>query len=134
MTAADEAPLSEAALARMEALGETLNQVATTLNTVRERERTTRRLAIGLVISVFLDVALTVVVSILSVNALSQNSNLHQSQLAACAIGNQFRTQQVQLWDYLFQLSGGVKTAQERQLQTYVEKTFSPVDCARLYH
>lgn len=125
---------------RLEVVARQLNQVAERLRDVsaaqvkdRAASRKTRHLAVGLTVSIVLDVALTVVVSLLTISALNQGTTLHASQLAACAIGNQTRVDEEQLWDYLFDVTGGVKTAQEKQFLGYVDKTFAAVDCAAVY-
>jgi hypothetical protein len=128
--------LSAAVLARLEAMSDTLVKVAGRLETVAARERRTRRLTLGLVVSIVLDVTLTIVVSVLSANALSQGSTLHKSQLAACAIGNQTRRGDVELWGYVLKLSAkspDSNQAQLRMFKAFVDKTFAPVDCAKLY-
>jgi hypothetical protein len=146
MTAGDEELLEPAGepspdpWARVEAVATQLNSVAEHLKVVsaaqvkdRASSRRTRHLAVGLAVSLVLDVVLTVVVSVLTIVALNQSSTLHASQLAACAIGNQSKIEQQQLWGYLFQLSGGVKSAAEKQFLTFVDKTFTPVNCAAVY-
>lgn len=143
-TAAEGSPPPADPLARMEELGRALNEVAANLATEREawqkvaaEGRKTRHLTIGLAVSIVFDVVLTVVIAILTVNALDQGSTLHASQLASCSISNTTRVEQQQLWVYLFQLSGPPKTAQakaqEQKFLAYVDKTFAPVNCAQVY-
>lgn len=110
-----------------------LDQISRRLLEVASAGRRTRHLAIGLAVSIALDVALTVVVTLLSVSALGQGATLHASQLNACAVGNQDRAEQVRLWSYVFRLSGGAKTAQQKEFLVFVEKTFAPVDCTHLF-
>jgi hypothetical protein len=123
----------EAISRSLDAVAARLQQVATAQVTDRTASRNTRRLAYGLGASLVLDVVLTVVVTLLSLSALNQGNTLHASQLAACAIGNQSKAEQEALWGYLFQLSGGAKTTQQKEFLAYVDKTFAPVDCARVY-
>jgi hypothetical protein len=82
-------------------------------------------------------VVLTVVVALLTASALSQSSTLHASQLASCALSNETRAEQRQLWQYLFQLSGPPRTAaqksQEQKFLGFVDSTFAPVNCTQLY-
>jgi hypothetical protein len=115
-----------------------LQEVSTAQARDRAASRRTRHLAIGLAVSIVLDVVLTVVVALLTVSALSQNSTLHASQLASCASSNDTRAEQRQLWQYLFQLSGpprtAVQKAQEQKFLSFVDSTFAPVDCAKVYH
>lgn len=136
MTPGDGETLPGAVLERLEAMSDTLVKVAGRLETVAARERRTRRLTLGLVVSIILDVTLTIVVSILSANALNQGSTLHRSQLAACAIGNQTRHDQVKLWGFVLKLSAKdphSNQAQLRMFKAFVDTTFAPVDCAGLY-
>jgi hypothetical protein len=140
MTERNEEPLTDADRGlpedpwqRLEVVAKQLAVVADRLAQVADTARRTRHLAIGLTVSIVLDVALTVVVTLLTVSALSQGTTLHASQLAACAIGNQNKLEQQQLWGYLFNLTGGPKTSEEKQFLTFVDKTFAPVNCAQVY-
>lgn len=110
-----------------------LDLISKRLLEVASSGRRTRHLALGLAVSIVLDVALTVVVTLLSVSALDQGATLRASQLSACAMGDQSRAEQIRLWDYVFQLSGGAKTDQQKEFLVFVEKTFAPVNCAQLY-
>ena len=65
--------------------------------------------------------------------AVNQGSSVHQSQLAGCAISNQTRADERQLWSYLFQLSGGTKSPQAKKFLVFVDKTFAPLNCSQLY-
>lgn len=129
---------------RMTELGDLLDTVSKRLKTVadaqardRESAHRTRQMAIGLAVSIILDVVLTVVVALLSVSALNQNATLHASQLASCATSNETRAEQRQLWQYIFQISGTPKTtaekAREQQFLAFVNTTFAPVNCAAVY-
>lgn len=136
MTPGDSEALPDAVLSRLEAMSDTLAQVAGRIEAVAVRERRTRRLTWGLAISIILDVTLTVVVSVLSANAISQGSTLHKSQLAACVIGNQTRQGDVELWGYVLKLSAkspDSNQAQLRMFKAFVDKTFAPVNCEQLY-
>jgi hypothetical protein len=132
LPAGDRGPVADP-WAQMVVLGETLDKVAERLQDVAAKGRRTRHLAVGLTVSLVLDVVLTVAVTLLSLSALDQGATLHTSQLAACSIGNQSKVEQQQLWGYLFQLSGGAKTSAQKQFLTFVDKTFEPVNCAQVY-
>jgi hypothetical protein len=127
--------LPDPILAQLTELGGKLDGVAARLAAVAGRERRTRQLAWALGFSFFLDIALTVVVAILTVSAVSQGSSTHQSQLATCAISNQTRADERELWSYLFQLSGGqeAKSAEAKKFLVFVDKTFAPLNCSALY-
>lgn len=138
MTTADEGGAQPAdPLDRLDQLGTTLDAVSLRLTEVAASSRRTRHLAIGLAVSIVLDVILTAVVTVLSVSALSQGADLHAAQLASCASSNDTRADDRELWQYLVQLSGPPKTAvakaQEDKLLAFVDTTFAPVDCAKVY-
>jgi hypothetical protein len=126
-------PLSDPVLARLEELTEKLTEVAIQLGKVAGRENRTRRLTVGLAASLAFDIALTVVVSILSISALSQNATLHASQLSACALANTTRADERLLWSYLFDLNGKPATAEVKKFLAYVDTTFAPENCGVLY-
>ncbi len=104
-----------------------------------KRTRRDRLLLIILCISFVLDVALTITVSFLSVHAANQASAIHQSQLAACAIGNKSRADQITLWEGLFRLSAQNQHPTPKEVQqqkvflAFIDKTFAPVSCSGLY-
>lgn len=143
MTAGDAdipRPLPDPVLARLEQVSAQLANVAEQLAAVADttartaaRERRTRRLAVGLAASFALDVALTIVVSVLSISALSQNATLHASQLSSCSVSNSTRADERLLWSYLFDLSGKPATPEVKKFLAYVDTTFAPVNCAQLY-
>jgi hypothetical protein len=140
-----------APLDQLASLGKSLAQVAEALAGVAESARETRALAVrleaysrrnrqltvGLTISLVLDVALTTVVTLLSLSALNQGDALHTSQLAACSISNQTRVEQEQLWVYILQEASPPKTAAERasaqKFLAHVDATFAPVNCEAVY-
>lgn len=145
MTADDEE-----ALGRLEQLGGLLDKVAAQLAEVAKsaaetralavkvetHSRRTRTLALGLAVSFTLDIVLTVVVTLLSVGALNQGATLHASQLTACAIGNQARTQQITLWNEVLALSAQSPNANQKTdeaFKQFIVKTFAPVNCAEVY-
>lgn len=143
MTADEGGPQPADHLARLEELSKALKQVAEDLRLERvawqkvaDAGRRTRQLAIGLAVSFTLDVVLTVVVTLLSVSALNQGATLHASQLAACAVGNQARAQQVTLWNEVLALSAQSPHANQQMdeaFKRFIMKTFAPVNCAEVY-
>jgi hypothetical protein len=68
---------------------------------------------------------------------------IHDSQLAACDIGNRGRAGNIQLWDHVLSISKPppnetpaqkaerLKTV--KQFKVYVHHVFKPVDCGKLY-
>jgi hypothetical protein len=136
MTSSDAGePLPDPILAQLKELTDKLDEVASKLATVAGRERRTRQLAWALAGSFVLDIILTVVVAILTVSAIHQGSSVHQSQLATCAISNQTRADERQLWSYLFELSGkgAADNPQAKKFLVFVDKTFAPLNCSALY-
>lgn len=108
--------------------------------------RRNRRLIWGLVISIILDLALTVSVAIVAVQAHDANGAANQnrvSAIAACQSTNVARAQNQQLWDYLLAISQprpGESAAQRArgekalaEIRAKVATTFAPRDCQRQY-
>jgi hypothetical protein len=132
--------LPDPVLGKLDLLAGQLGDVVTELRALSDREertsrreKRTRRLALGLAISFGFDVVLTVVVSVLTSLALSQNATLHASQLSACALTNQTRASERVLWSYLFTLTKSPRTAEETKFLGFVDKTFAAEDCSALY-
>lgn len=115
------------------------------LGQVQASVRRSKRVIAGLIVSLILDLALTVVVSVTaaqahsaSVQASATVSQLHATQISACQSGNQTRAQEIQLWTHLVSVSTNAKTtaAQRRtdeQLLAFVRATFAPRHCAAIY-
>jgi len=101
--------------------------------------RIVRFVAAGLI----LDLALSAAFVYLYFGQARVSDRIHQSQLSACAIGNDFRHRQVALWDHVLAVSQPRpgETAAERKarlanlaaFRVYVAKQFRPVNCAKLY-
>ncbi len=93
--------------------------------------------------SLALDIALSVTLFFVVGHQVSLTHSIHESQLAACAIGNQFRRSQQQVWDHFIATSTVPpgETAQERALRlarladarTYIAGHFQAVNCTALY-
>lgn len=137
MTDGSEPVLEGDNLDRLQQLADTLSEVVRQLAAVAETGRKTRRLTVGLTVSFALDMILTIVVTLLTFFALNQGSQLHGSQLAACAITNQTRAEEQSLWAYIFQTAAPPKTAAEQVTEqkflAHVDAIFAPVDCASVY-
>lgn len=102
-----------------------------------------RRMIWGLIISIILDLALTVVVAVFAVQAHDANTAARvasQSELALCRAGNVARAQQVKLWTHLLSLppapgSPPRSKAQQQEIAAfgaYVQSIFRARDCAHL--
>ena len=100
------------------------------------------RVALSIVFLVGLLTAGLVVEYFLLQHALSSASAAHQiamvaqqQQNALCEAGNTARAQQVNLWQYIIQLSPA-KTEQQREnivkFETYLNHVFAPRNCAHL--
>ena len=105
----------------------------------------TRRILIVLAAAVLLDIALTVAVIALGSGVRSQTrqnrqliTEIHASQVNACQLGNKTGTAQAFLWEtaltLAFSKAPANVRAQEKLIIPYVQRTFTPVDCTRLYH
>lgn len=127
-------------VARAVTIAEQATKTQASIVAQQNRSRRTTRL---LVVSVALDIALSVVTIVLALGQVSTTAAIHQSQLNGCAIGNNLRAGQVRLWDHVLALAGTPPhetPAQRRQrlatdgaFRAYVRSQFAPVDCARLY-
>jgi hypothetical protein len=143
-------PAAEAlGLARQ--LRELIGEILERLTDAVKYGRRTRVMAWGLVASVILDVALSVLAVTVIVHQVHAARQLaatiravHVSQLRSCAIGNSLRAGQVRLWDHLLALPAAPpqgETAAERAarlervtaFRVYVHRQFAPVDCRSLY-
>jgi hypothetical protein len=108
-----------------------------------------KRVTAGLIISLVLDVALTVGVTIAAVQAGDASSQaaatvaqLHAVQVSACNAGDATRAAEVRLWTHLAKSSKPApgttpaQAAKDRQaiaaLLAYVRQAFAPRDCARI--
>lgn len=117
------------------------------MNTYGHRNR---HLIAGVAVSIALDIALTVIVAVIGIQAhhasdvasLAAAQN-HASALASCRTSNVSRAAEVQLWTHLVAVTppaAGTKPAvataarlRASALLAYVRKTFAPRDCAQIY-
>lgn len=103
---------------------------------------TNRRAIWALVISIAVDVALSVAVAILAVQTSNNNSATkrnHDSQVATCVASNQSRQDNKALWNFFISLavpdvSKAPPATQEAvaKLRAKLDMTYSQRDCARL--
>jgi hypothetical protein len=106
---------------------------------ILEYGRTNRRMIRWLIISVTLDVALTVIVGFLGIQARDNAVALQKtaaSNLALCEASNVARHQQIDLWDFLLSLGKQPQTAAQRKTVTefkaHLTAIYQPRDCAHL--
>lgn len=139
----DIAELAERAIALAEQTAgtqaEIVRQQAENTGTVA----TLRKVTIGLAVSLAVDITLTVVVLFLTGHQADLTHAIHKSQLASCAIGNDFRARQAQVWEHVLAVSTppANETPAERTarlakvdaFRVYVARQFHPVDCTALY-
>ncbi len=116
------------------------------LKAVNAYGRRTRHIVWLTIVSVLLDVALSIVVTVFAVkvhdNAVTLNQ-LHATNVTACQAGNQTRAKQDLIWHELAMLSKpapGTPKAQIRKQRkavqgflALVDKAEAPRNCARLY-
>jgi hypothetical protein len=129
---------------------ETAEKVSDTQASIVRQQARSRRTLRWLFASVAVDLALSVAMVSLAIAQAHVSAaqarvsaQIHQSQLNACAIGNDFRAGQVRLWDHVIAVSSAPphETAAERKarlakvarFRTYVAGHFRPVDCKSLY-
>jgi hypothetical protein len=101
--------------------------------------RTSRHLIWGLVVSLILDVTLTVFVSVIAVqanNASNTAQHAYASNVALCVAGNVSRQQNEGLWLFFLKLLGAPKEPAaihaEALLRAELAKVFGPRNCAAL--
>lgn len=138
----DAADRLTAALAAMTGQLEAVNK---RLDLAEKAGRRSRRIIAGLVISLVLDITLTVLVTVFALQAHDASAQasatveqLHQTQISACEIGNQTLAKEVLLWTHLAAISTTAQTtpAQRKtdaQLLAFIKATFAPRPCAKIY-
>lgn len=112
-----------------------------------------RHLIWSLGVSLVLDVLLTVVVAVFAVQAHDATTSataakataaaVHQSNVSACQAGNDARTQQAKLWEFVESLIRPPAHANPQKLredkaviaalELHVRETFQPRNCTRIY-
>lgn len=127
---------------RLETSVDNLRSEITTLRTYSQRSR---RLIVGLAISIVLDVLLSAAVGFLAIQAVSTSNKANeanslasrnaQNQFITCQAGNESRAAQVQLWTYVLDLAARnpnqtpAQAEQVKQLRAYLATSLAPRDC-----
>lgn len=133
-------PDREATLAAAARLEQAMGNLTDQIHALRTYSQRSRRLIWGLVVSLLLDVLLSVAVAVIAVQANEATSTANQNrqtQIATCEAGNQSRALQLQLWTYVLDLSAQSprdypgKDQQLAQFRDYIARTFAPRDCSR---
>jgi hypothetical protein len=136
-------PGDSEALAAAKGLTGALTDMTAELQRLAAYGHRNRRMIWGLIISIILDLVLTVTIAIVAVQAHDANTAAaaaKQSELALCTAGNAARAQQVTLWTHLLTLprapgSPPRTKAQQQEISAfgvYVKSIFHPRDCAHL--
>ena len=140
--AVDAADRLSAALAEMALQLKAVNE---RLDSAEKAAKRSRRIIVGLVISLVLDVTLTIVVTFFAFqahNASAQASatiaQLNATQIESCQAGNQTRAAEIQFWEHVYALADVSKApAKQRkadnELIAYIRHVFSPRNCRALY-
>jgi hypothetical protein len=146
------------ALALVKALGETLAEIGRRLEQYSAFGRRSRQIILGLAVSFALDIIITIVLGLTALAAHgtaaanaqlvqelhAQQVALHTDQLASCANGNTFRSDQDTIWrDFITLITkpaAGEPPAQvaktnklAMQFLAYVSTVNHPVNCKALY-
>jgi hypothetical protein len=146
------------AFALAASLDQTLVKIAERLDRYSAFGRRSRQIIIALAVSFALDITLTVVLSIVAIQAAGtaitsaqlvqelhvQQTALHAAQLTVCANGNRFRADQNVIWRrFIAILTTPTATSTKAQVAkadklaaqflAYVGTVNHPVDCAALY-
>ena len=146
------------ALALASDLSETLGEIERRLDLYSAFGRRSRQVIIALAVSIVLDVTLTIVLSIVAIQAHgtastnaqlvgelhAQQAALHGAQLTACANGNTFRADQNVIWeDFVHILTTPTPSSTKAQIAqadklaaqflAYVATVNHPMNCAALY-
>lgn len=116
-------------------LAEQLGKTVKDMKEVAGYGRKTRLLVRLLFISLALDIALTLTVAVLSVNALSRNGDVTKAQISACQTS---RGDQLTIWNGLVKnfTSPNPTKAEERRTRVFlnfVDSRLDPSRCITLY-
>lgn len=116
-------------------LAEQLGKTVSEMKEISGYGHKTRTIVRWLWISLAFDIALTLLVTILTFNAISRSGDIHRSQIYACGISNHTRADERSIWRELVTLSGPKAAADPkvRELIQFVDKTFAPLNCSRVY-
>lgn len=130
-------------IATAQGLTDALNAVEDRLSGLAAFGHRNRRMIWGLIVSITLDLILTVIVAVFAVEAHDASASATQTRnatIVSCQATNVARAQNEQLWTFVLGLVGvphpGETAAQKEQgaktlaaLRAQVDKTFSPRNC-----
>lgn len=98
-----------------------------------------RNYIVGLAVSLFLDLVLSIVVAFVAVSAAEANDQADQNrrtQIATCESANQSRAVTVNLWNYVLDSAAKndptpQKLKQISDFRAYMQKAYAPRDCSQ---
>lgn len=121
-------------------LQDSMTDLRAEITTLRTYGQRNRRYILGLVVSLALDLALSIVVAVFAVQANEASSLANQNRQAqrtACEAGNQARGVSVQLWNYVLDATSREpqnETPERKALiakfRTYMESAYAQRDCS----
>lgn len=125
--------------AAAERLQGSMTELQSEIGTLRTYGQHNRRYIWGLIVSLALDVALSIVVAVVAVQANEASSLANQNQQAqrtTCEAGNQARAVSVQLWNYVLDATKDDPRNQSpdrraliAKFRTYLESAYAQRDC-----
>lgn len=90
-----------------------------------------RKVTIALVVSLILDVSLTIVIGFLAVSQGNTTNQLHSQQVAACLTGNKMRQTVVGIWES--NIDTFHNTAAGVAFLNTVKRDYAPTNCAKVF-
>ena len=143
MAEPDVAALAGRAIAIAEQTAETQRKIVTAQTAIVTTQRRIRRFARWLAVSVAVDIVLSVSLIFVVGHQVSLTHSIHNSQLAACGIGNRFRVSEAQVWEHFIATSvappgetpaqRAARLARLADARTYIRAHYQPVNCTALY-
>jgi hypothetical protein len=138
-------PLDQDVVVAAHRLEISVNKLRDEINNLRVYGQRSRRLIIGLAVSIVLDVLLSAAVGLLAIQAVSTSNRANeanslasrnaQNQLITCQAGNESRAAQVQLWNYVLDLAARNpnqspdQVERLKQFRAYLTTALGPRDC-----
>jgi hypothetical protein len=119
-------------------LNDSMSELGTEIQALRNYGRRNRRYIAGLAISLALDIILSVVLAFVAVTATQANdlaTQNHNTQVATCESSNQSRLVTVNLWNYILDSASknnpdAAKLKQIQDFRAYMEKAYAQRDCS----
>jgi len=120
---------------------ETMDTIGKSLTAIENYGKRTRQISVALILSLVLDILLTIGVAVLSTNAISQSDSTRAIQHSNCLSANEARADQIKLWNTFIAIATEhpspnetpqqKRNAQEEitQILSFVKSTFHPLSC-----